>query len=160
MSVPTSSETQPSDLVLTYVESEQQLPPSVSLDDLSTFLNVYMKPYQDELPDVRRGLEDALSINPGAGGFLVVATSKERLLGAVVMRGTGMKGYVPELLLLFVCVHPDLRGQGIGEKLIRMVFDHAGDRHIKLHVDFDNPAQRLYKRLGFKAKYTEMRYAK
>ena len=29
---------------------------------------------------------------------------------------------------------------------------------IALHVEYDNPARRLYERLGFTSKYAEMRY--
>ena len=29
----------------------------------------------------------------------------------------------------------------------------------KLHVEYDNPAKRLYERLGFENKYAEMRWS-
>jgi len=55
-------------------------------------------------------------------------------------------------------VDPKSRGCGIGRKLIRQALSRcAGD--IKLHVEYDNPAIRLYERLGFSSKYAEMRYS-
>ena len=71
---------------------------------------------------------------------------------------SGMSGYVPEHILLFVTVDPAARGRGIGGRLIRRsIAECPGD--VKLHVEHDNPAKRLYERLGFTAKYAEMRYS-
>ena len=75
------------------------------------------------------------------------------------MLRTGMKGYVPENLLVFVAVDPALRGRGVGEQLVRKAIELA-DGDIKLHVERQNPAKRLYERLGFASKYAEMRYVR
>ena len=51
-----------------------------------------------------------------------------------------------------VAVHPNARGMGIGTILLRKVEDEAikmGCSKITLEVREDNPAQRLYKRIGF-----------
>ena len=70
-----------------------------------------------------------------------------------------MAGYIPENLLLFICVHTDKRGQGLGGKLINSAIKHCeGD--IKMHVEYDNPAKKLYERIGFINQYAEMRYTK
>ena len=66
---------------------------------------------------------------------------------------------VPENLLLMVAVDPVTRGKGVGSQLIKRSFELAeGD--VKLHVEYDNPAKRLYERLGMTNKYAEMRYHK
>ena len=43
------------------------------------------------------------------------------------------------------------RGQGIGGSIVRQVIDaaHASGKRVTCHVEFNNPAQRLYHRLGF-----------
>jgi ribosomal protein S18 acetylase RimI-like enzyme len=70
-----------------------------------------------------------------------------------------MSGYIPENILLFIAVHPSARGMGIGGKIIKHSFEISkGD--VKLHVEYDNPAKRLYERLGMTTKYAEMRYHK
>jgi ribosomal protein S18 acetylase RimI-like enzyme len=47
----------------------------------------------------------------------------------------------------------------LGSRLIREAIDCAeGD--VKLHVEKNNPAIKLYKKLGFKDDYIEMRYLK
>jgi len=120
-------------------------------------LHHQMKPYHDALPDVLRGLDYALSDEPGKGGFVIVAEVDGQLAGALVMLETGMGGYVPENLLLFVVVDPALRGHGVGRQIIEHALrECTGD--VKLHVEPENPARRLYERLGFDSKYVEMRY--
>lgn len=123
------------------------------------FFHETMKPYEDKPEDIEHALDYAFSREKFAGGFLMLASSADALAGALLMLNTGMKGYVPENILLFVSVNPQLRGQGIGAKLIQRCFDEVeGD--VKLHVDFDNPAKRLYERLGMQHKYAEMRLLK
>ncbi len=68
-----------------------------------------------------------------------------------------MKGYVPENILLFVAVDPAHRNRGTGGWLIREALARCAGA-VKLHVEYDNPAKRLYERLGFRSKYAEMRY--
>ncbi len=82
-----------------------------------------------------------------------------KLAGALLMLKTGMKGFVPENILLFVSVSPAMRGKGIGGRLCKYSIEEA-DGDVKLHVEYDNPARRLYERLGMTTKYAEMRYIK
>jgi len=70
-----------------------------------------------------------------------------------------MKGYIPENILLMVCVHPLMRGKGIGGKIINKSIELANG-NIKLHVEHDNPAKQVYESIGFISKYAEMRYYK
>ncbi|MBN2193543.1 MAG: GNAT family N-acetyltransferase [Polyangiaceae bacterium] len=141
---------------ITIVTSGQELPEWTSREALAVFIHEFMKPYEDTLPDTRRGVDDALGHRPDAGGFVVLARVGRRLAGALVMLRTGMRGYVPENLLLFVAVDDRLRGHGIGGTLIRAAVARC-DGSVKLHVEYDNPARRLYQRLGFTNKYAEMR---
>lgn len=144
---------------LTFVHAGQELPTWTDREALVAFLHEHLKPYQDTVTDLRRGLDDALGNHPAAGGFVVLGRLDGQLAGALVMLRTGMKGYIPENLLLFVAVDGALRGRGIGAALVRAaVASCEGD--IKLHVEHDNPAKRLYERLGFGSKYVEMRFHK
>lgn len=141
---------------LDYITHEDQLPAWTSRDELAALLHEKMVPYNDTLEDVQRGLDYAFSDLPGMGGFVVLASQNQRLLGALVMLRTGMKGYIPENLLLMVVVDPELRGQGVGQTIIEFSLARC-EGAVKLHVEHDNPAQRLYQRLGFASKYLEMR---
>ena len=140
------------------IKSPADLPEWLDMETLAAFLNKVMRPYEDKVPDVERGLRYALSHEPGMGGFIVLAVREAQLVGAVVMLRTGMSGYVPANLLLFIAVVPELRSQGIGGRLIEMAKARC-DGDIKLHVEHDNPARRLYERQGFTNKYLEMRFS-
>jgi GNAT superfamily N-acetyltransferase len=111
------------------------------------------------LPEVRQGITDALAPESLEPGFVLMAEVDEKVLGALIMLRTGMKGYIPENFLLMVAVDPVTRGAGVGSKIIRRAFELA-DGDVKLHVEYDNPAKRLYERLGMTNKYAEMRYHK
>jgi ribosomal protein S18 acetylase RimI-like enzyme len=52
---------------------------------------------------------------------------------------------------LSVAVMPGYRGQGIGTRLLSALLDAAAERYdaVSLSVQADNPALRLYRRLGF-----------
>jgi [ribosomal protein S18]-alanine N-acetyltransferase len=145
------------DVNISRIDRPADLPDWLSRDELATFLYESLKPYEDPLPVVGEGIDYALSSEPGKGGFLLVASKDGALLGALVMLRTGMARYVPENLLLFVAVSPQARGQGIGGMLVRRAVDDAVGA-VKLHVEHDNPARRLYERCGFGSKYLEMRH--
>ena len=123
---------------------------------LADFLHENLKPYEDTVEDIKRGLDYAFSGEPGRGGFVLLAEQDRQLHGALVVLHTKMEGYIPPNLLLFIAVTKQCRGKGIGRKLCeRAIAECKGD--VCLHVEYDNPAKRLYERLGFKTKYAEMR---
>ncbi|MBD3370594.1 GNAT family N-acetyltransferase [Candidatus Fermentibacteria bacterium] len=143
----------------TICRNRAQLEEHIDVKDLARFLHESLKPYEDPMGQIFDGLDYALSEEPGKGGFVLLAELDNEPIGVVVMLNTGMKGYIPENVLLFVAIRPDMRGKGLGGRIIKRALDEAqGD--VKLHVEHDNPAKRLYERIGFTAKYTEMRYAK
>jgi ribosomal protein S18 acetylase RimI-like enzyme len=57
-----------------------------------------------------------------------------------------------EIRLMDIALLPECRNQGIGGSLCEALLDEARDerRVVSLHVEDDNPAKRLYERLGFR----------
>ena len=146
-----------SELEFARVESFDQFPAWITRDESVDYFHTTMRPYQDKPADILRALEYAF--NPARGGFLMLARLEGKLAGALLMLRTGMSGYVPENIPVFVTVTPDLRGRGIGRRLI----DHSVEQcsgSVRLHVEYDNPARRLYERIGFTTRYAEMRLAR
>lgn len=147
-------ENNPNRITFQYIKEKMPWPEGLNPGKLAEFLYAHMAPYQDSLEDTDRGIKDAVS----RGGFIVLAYLENQLVGSSVVLPTGMKGYIPENLLLFVAVAGEYRNKGIGSRLIKQTISECKGR-IKLHVEYDNPARALYERLGFKSKYADMRFS-
>lgn len=121
------------------------------------FLFVHLDQYGDKKEDIKKCLDYALSQENGKGGFVVTASLDDEIVGVTIINDTGMKGYIPENILVYIAVNGNKRGMGIGKKLMQAAMEKA-EGAIALHVEPDNPARHLYEKLGFTNKYLEMRY--
>ena len=155
-----SNEEEP--LIFHKVTKDSDFPAWAPRPEVVRFFHETMKPFHDSIEDIERALDYALVPGKGQGGFVMLVVSGDRpgeLLGALCMLETGMGGYIPPNILLFVTVSPAARGRGVGGRLIERCLDECeGD--VKLHVEYENPAKRLYERLGFTTKYAEMRWSR
>lgn len=81
---------------------------------------------------------------PGAD-FLVVELDGARAGRIYVYRSPG------DIRLMDIALLPELRGRGIGSGLLAELIEESerSGSSITLHVEADNPAVRLYQRLGF-----------
>ncbi len=123
-----------------------------SNDAIASFLEVYLDQYGDKKEDILKCLDYVFN----KGGFIALAVEGNELVGATVLNETGMDSYIPENILVYIAVHKNQRGKGLGSKLMQKALDNAKGS-IALHVEADNPAKKLYERLGFSNKYLEMR---
>lgn len=127
--------------------------------DIADFLVFHLEKFGDPKEDILKCLDYALDQGPSAGGFVILALENEKILGALVMNKTGMSGYIPENILVYIAVDAAQRGKGIGGQIMEKAVKMANGG-IALHVEADNPARKLYERLGFTNKYLEMRLTK
>ena len=89
----------------------------------------------------------------------ILAIDNNAIVGAVILNNTGMGGFIPENILVYIAVDNSQRGKGYGKSLMQKAISVAnGD--IALHVEPNNPAKKLYEKLGFTNKYLEMRLIK
>ena len=144
-------------LIQTY--SHLNHPTKEEENEISFFLFEQLEKFGDPLPDIQNAIGYAMGENKAPGGLLITSREGGMLTGAVVLNKTGMKGYIPENILVYIATHKDHRGQGLGGQLMAKAIDLAGG-NIALHVEPDNPARKLYQRLGFTNKYLEMRLNK
>jgi ribosomal-protein-alanine N-acetyltransferase len=130
---------------------------NTSAEEFIGFLHQHLGRFGDPVSDIKKCMDYAFSEEKGEGGFVLAAYHEGALVGGLIMNKTGMSGYIPENILVYIAVDAAYRGKGFGGEIIKKAFEIA-DGDIKLHVEYDNPAKRLYERLGFTNKYAEMRF--
>lgn len=138
------------------VQSIPQLKNPDYQNELIHFLFTHLGQYSDPLADIRSCLQYILDEKHG-GHVITAQDQHNEIQGVVFLAKTNMKTFVPDYLLVYIAVNNSLRGQGIGQGLLEFIKGHI-DAPIALHVEHDNPAKRLYEKMGFTNKYTEMRW--
>lgn len=128
---------------------------------IADFLFHHLDQYGDKFEDIMKAIDYVFQKNQGKGGFILVEYDEQlnEIMGAVVVNETGMEGYIPENILVYIAVNSKMRGKGLGKKMMQDALRMAKG-NVALHVEPDNPARKLYENLGFTNKYLEMRFEK
>jgi GNAT superfamily N-acetyltransferase len=127
--------------------------------EIADFLLQHLEQYGDPKEDILRCLDYALSESEDKGGFVLTGSEDGEIVGVVVINRTGMRGYIPENILVYIATHNQYRGRGFGKQIIKEAIKQTeGD--VALHVEADNPAKFLYEKVGFTNPYLEMRLKK
>lgn len=127
--------------------------------EIVDFLFHNLDQFGDSKEDIEKAINYSLKESQSPGGFVIVSRESADISCAVVVNETGMKGYIPENILVYIATHKNMRGKGIG-KMLMMEAINTAKGNIALHVEPDNPARYLYEKLGFTNKYLEMRLIK
>jgi ribosomal protein S18 acetylase RimI-like enzyme len=130
---------------------------TTSREQCVDFLHTHLDKFRDNKTDINKCIDYALQENCGKGGFILLANHQSKLAGILIMNKTGMSGFIPENILVYIAVKAEHRGKGLGRNIIEKAISIT-EGNIKLHVEYDNPAKNLYERIGFKSKYAEMRF--
>lgn len=139
--------------------------PAVQTDELFLWEMLYQSLYVEEgdgpfprdavnRPDIARYVEGWG--RAGDLGFVVVDSNTKQPIGAAWARlpagANDGFGYVDDATPeLSVALFPAYRGQGVGTELLNHYLEAARKTHqaVSLSVSPNNPARRLYERLGF-----------
>ncbi|MBN2461663.1 MAG: GNAT family N-acetyltransferase [Candidatus Cloacimonetes bacterium] len=145
---------------ISIIKGKDDLQGLLSIDTLIDFLYQHLDEFRDSRSAIKKAIDYALSTEKGKGGFIITAMDDVEVVGVVIINKTGMSEYIPENILVYIAVHKEYRGRGIGETLLKKTLERT-DGDIALHVEHDNrTAISLYQKIGFKTKYIEMRYLK
>lgn len=124
---------------------------------IAEFLFTHLEEYGDKVADILKCIDYVM--NPDKGGNIVVGLDNDNIVGVVILNNTGMKDFIPENILVYIAVDNSQRGKGYGKQLMQKAIATA-QGNIALHVEPNNPAKKLYEKLGFTNKYLEMRLVK
>jgi ribosomal protein S18 acetylase RimI-like enzyme len=121
-----------------YVPAGVTAPPRqiVNTPELSRYVQAWGQASDDGMKAVI-----ADTAQPIGAAWLRLLTGKNRGYGYIDDR-------TPELS---IAISPEHRGKGVGTRLLNALLERARDRHaaVSLSVSDENPAIRLYQRLGF-----------
>lgn len=146
-------------MINTKLFNEKNKPSDAEKKEIVEFLYLHLENFGDLKEDIEKAVNYALKESISFGGFILQSLNNNRTSCVVVVNQTGMKGYIPENILVYIATHNELRGKGIGKQMMLKAIEVA-EGNIALHVEPDNPARFLYEKIGFKSKYLEMRYIK
>ncbi|MHA6247826.1 GNAT family N-acetyltransferase [Pontibacter sp. CAU 1760] len=141
---------------VTYSVYKPENQQSLHRDEVIDFLFNHLDEYGDARQDIAKCMAYALSDAEGKGGAVLVARENDKVVGALILNNTGMGGYIPENILVYVAVHGSQRGKGVGKQLVQLAIENSTGS-IALHVEPQNPARHLYEKMGFTNKYLEYR---
>lgn len=142
----------------TIVFNATNKPSELERNNIAKFLHTHLEQYGDPKEDILSCITYVLKERVSFGGFIVCVLDEDKLIGAVIVNKTGMSGYIPENILVYIAIHKKYRGKGLGKTLMEKTLKLSqGD--IALHVEKDNPARYLYEKYGFTTPYHEMRYS-
>jgi ribosomal-protein-alanine N-acetyltransferase len=134
-------------------------PNELEKKEIVDFLYEGLGEYGDPKKDIQKAVDYSTKEITSFGGFTMLLKKDNIIVGITVINTTGMGGYIPENILVYIATHKDYRGQGLGKTLMQNAIDYStGD--IALHVEANNPAKYLYEKLGFTNPYLEMRLKK
>ena len=126
-----------------------------------TKIVAFLYEHLDQYGDAKEAIQKCIDyvFNPTKGGLILLAIDNNEIVGATIINNTGMSGYIPENILVYIAVNKNQRGKGVGKQLMQKAIENTeGD--IALHVEKDNPAKFLYEKMGFSNPYLEMRLKK
>jgi ribosomal protein S18 acetylase RimI-like enzyme len=134
-------------------------PTSIEKDEIVQFLFDHLDEFGDDKADILKCVDYAVKDVSSFGGYILIGSVNDVIASIVIINKTGMKGYIPENILVYIATNRDYRGQGIGKAMMEEAIKLANGS-IALHVEPNNPAKFLYEKLGFTNKYLEMRLTK
>lgn len=143
------------DIHIQYFQTENELPGWLNVHVLVNFLHSNMIPYEDPLADISKAVDYALSTYPEGKGFVLLATTKRKIIGMLVSIIFDKVDVKPGNLIAYLCVHKDFRENGLGSRLISEAID-CSDGDLRILIRKENPAVTMFRKLGFSDDYIEL----
>jgi [ribosomal protein S18]-alanine N-acetyltransferase len=114
-------------------------PTSIEKDEIVQFLYDHLDELGDEKADILKCVDYAVKGVSSFGGYILIGSVNNVIASIVIINKTGMKGYIPENILVYIATNRDYRCQGIGKAMMEEAIKLANGS-IALHVEPNNPA--------------------
>lgn len=109
---------------------------------------------------INAAIDYALKNKPSFGGFILAIYQQEHLAGIVLANKTGMEGYFPAWVFVYVALDTQLQGyELIAQALMQKALSHI-DGEVSIRIEPGHPALQAFKQLGFKSKTLELQFSK
>ena len=132
---------------------------TLTVNRIVNFISKYQIASEDELEDIFRSVDYALSPYKYQGGFVLLAEDNNSIIGSVVVNRTNMEGYVPKFLMVYFAADPNSAFPDIEKQLLRRAIQLTSGE-IAYHASLDCPALDLLEDVGFEKNFFEMRLKK
>jgi GNAT superfamily N-acetyltransferase len=127
----------------------------LTINRITKFLHQNLEDCKDDENAIRQSLLYAAKEVPGLGGYTFISKAKGIIVGAIVVNKTGMKGYQPENLLVYLAVHKEYRNKGIGTKLLNEAINYCNG-NFSLQIHKESSAIAIFEKNGFTSEKIQM----
>ena len=132
---------------------------TLTVNRIVNFIYKYQIASEDELDNIFRSVDYALSPYKYQGGFVLLAEDGNSIIGSVVINRTNMEGYVPKNLMVYFAADPDSAVPGLEKVLLKRAIQLTSGE-IAFHISINSPVIDLLEDVGFKKYFFEMRLKK
>ncbi|MFT6333516.1 MAG: hypothetical protein ACJATI_000243, partial [Halioglobus sp.] len=93
--------------------------------EIVNFLLEHLQEYGDPKSDIQKAIDYSVKEFISFGGSTIIVMKDNIIVGASVVNRTGMGGYIPENILVYIAIHRNHRGNGYGKTLIQNIIDNT-----------------------------------
>lgn len=99
--------------------------------------------------NIRKALDYATKERMSFGGFVIVQKWFGEIIGVSIVNHTGMEGYMPENILVYIAVAEQHQNKGLAKEMIQQVLNYAKGE-VAVYLRDRNDLIPAFEHLGFK----------
>lgn len=101
-------------IMQTIVFNTDNKPTEREKSEVVDFLFDNLEEYGDPKAQIKKAIDYSIQEYASFGGFTMILKDDDEIRAAVVINKTGMSGYIPENILVYIATDKNYRGKGIG----------------------------------------------
>ena len=129
---------------------------TLTVNRIVNFISKFQIASEDELDNIFRSVDYALSPYKYQGGFVLLAEDNNSIIGSVVVNRTNMEGYVPKNLMVYFAADPNSAFPELEKELLKKAIQLTSGE-IAYHISINSPVINLLEDVGFEKNFFELR---